>query len=321
MSNLKQSESGSLTIQSASQQAGVSAHTIRAWEKRFRAVVPARSPSGRRYYSWADVTRLKLLGQLTRVGHSIGGIVRLSQDELELLGESLVSPVTDARPRECDEVNVTDSEKCSIRHSILSALARFDLESIDRELIRARLQFSVSEVALEIISPLLTRVGQLVGEGSLGIGEEHSLSAVVRDHLGQMMHVARPPRVTKGPKFLLATQEGDFHEFGILLAAVLCLSHGYAVHFLGANVPAREVARVAQSVGAEIVLLGSVPLPQQATSMVLRKYVGLLSRSLAPEAEIWIGGYCSFRVKDLRGNRVVKHLDTLQSLQVLLINR
>ena len=44
---------------------GLSDHTIRVWERRYGAVVAARSASGRRLYVPADVEKLRLLKLLT----------------------------------------------------------------------------------------------------------------------------------------------------------------------------------------------------------------------------------------------------------------
>lgn len=65
---------------------GVSGPRLRMWEKRYRAVVPQRTPTNRRRYSAEDVERLALLAQLTREGHSISAVANL---DLEALNELL----------------------------------------------------------------------------------------------------------------------------------------------------------------------------------------------------------------------------------------
>jgi len=73
----------SYAIASVSRLTGIDAHTIRAWERRHRAVVPARTPSGQRRYSEADVARLQLLRAVVAAGGSIGEIARLPDAALE----------------------------------------------------------------------------------------------------------------------------------------------------------------------------------------------------------------------------------------------
>ena len=62
---------------------GLTAPSIRMWEKRYNAVVPDRSDSNRRLYSAEDVERLGLLKKLTDRGHAISTIANLGLAELE----------------------------------------------------------------------------------------------------------------------------------------------------------------------------------------------------------------------------------------------
>ena len=47
-------------IQIASQLSDVAAATIRAWEKRYTAVVPSRAENGHRLYSETDIEKLSM---------------------------------------------------------------------------------------------------------------------------------------------------------------------------------------------------------------------------------------------------------------------
>lgn len=66
---------------------GVGSETLRAWERRYKAVIPNRSESGDRQYSREDVTKLLMLKTLTESGISIGTIAGLGSDELKSLYE------------------------------------------------------------------------------------------------------------------------------------------------------------------------------------------------------------------------------------------
>src|SRR5688572_9436733 len=79
------------SMQVAARRSGVSPHLIRMWERRYNAVEPERTPTGRRVYTEEAIERLRLLHAATRVGHSIGGIANLSLERLR----SIVS--TDAQ--------------------------------------------------------------------------------------------------------------------------------------------------------------------------------------------------------------------------------
>lgn len=61
---------------------GLTADTIRAWERRYETVAPSRTSGGTRLYSDADVSRLQLMRALTEAGHPIGSIAGLADAEL-----------------------------------------------------------------------------------------------------------------------------------------------------------------------------------------------------------------------------------------------
>ena len=71
-----------LTINHAAELSGITAH-IKSLGKRYQAIVPGRTHSGRRTYSFADVEKLRLLKQLTDNGFTISQIANLPLRELK----------------------------------------------------------------------------------------------------------------------------------------------------------------------------------------------------------------------------------------------
>ena len=69
-------------IRYVAQRTGLTTHVIRAWEKRYQAVVPHRSLKNRRLYSDNDINRFQLLKKVTDAGHSISQVANLSTDDL-----------------------------------------------------------------------------------------------------------------------------------------------------------------------------------------------------------------------------------------------
>jgi DNA-binding transcriptional MerR regulator len=61
---------------------GLDPHTIRAWERRYRAIEPDRSAGGTRFYSDADVERLQLVKAVTDCGDPISRVAQLSDKAL-----------------------------------------------------------------------------------------------------------------------------------------------------------------------------------------------------------------------------------------------
>lgn len=79
---------------------GLSAHTIRAWERRYEAVVPARSPTRQRRYLLDEVETLKRIKDLASArGLSLRLAVAEAMGELpELEGAPSDAPSTSAEP-------------------------------------------------------------------------------------------------------------------------------------------------------------------------------------------------------------------------------
>ena len=57
--------------------------TLRIWERRYQVATPATTPAGHRLYCAADIQRLALLRQLTVLGHAIGSLAKLNNEQLQ----------------------------------------------------------------------------------------------------------------------------------------------------------------------------------------------------------------------------------------------
>jgi len=72
----------SYTISTVSTLTGVDQTTIRAWERRYGAITPVRTESGRRRYDDEAIVRLQLLKALVDSNVSIGSIANLPDEQL-----------------------------------------------------------------------------------------------------------------------------------------------------------------------------------------------------------------------------------------------
>lgn len=70
----------------AARLAGLPVTTLRVWERRYGVVAAQKSASGQRLYAPHDVARLRLLRQLTHLGHAIGTMAHLDLPTLQALG-------------------------------------------------------------------------------------------------------------------------------------------------------------------------------------------------------------------------------------------
>src|SRR6187455_2737677 len=104
-------------IRAVAKMTGLSVDTLRAWERRYDAVVPRRDGRGR-VYTDAHVQRLRQLATLVEQGHAIGRIAGLSDASLTKLRQHLAPPPARGR-------------KTVGLAPLLDALKRYELATID----------------------------------------------------------------------------------------------------------------------------------------------------------------------------------------------
>lgn len=284
-----------LNIKSVTEMTGLSAFTLRAWESRHHVVSPSRSETGRRLYSWDDVEKLRLLVKLTERGHSIGSVAHLG---LGALKKFLV------------ERNGHQSEGvgwAAVSEPILEAVENFNLSELDLKIGRARAKFAAKDFALKVAVPLLAHTGKLVASGSLNVAQEHAFSACLRDHLASLYHLLAPS-YGRRPIVLCTTPEGELHEFGSLISAILAAEAGLETHYLGPNLPVSDLASATKSLRAQVLVFGVSP---QFSHTSLRKYATEISKLVKDDAEIWVGGPALPKLGSLKSK--VKSFTSLES--------
>lgn len=82
MSRTTRSMNNKYRIGAVSRLTGISADTLRIWERRYQLVVPQRTEKGGRLYSQDDVTRLTMIKTLVDNGHAISTVAPLQTREL-----------------------------------------------------------------------------------------------------------------------------------------------------------------------------------------------------------------------------------------------
>jgi DNA-binding transcriptional MerR regulator len=90
----------------AARLAGLPVTTLRVWERRYGVVAAEKTASGQRMYSKHDVSRLRLLRQLTHAGHAIGTIATLDLQSLQALVSGVPALANSAAPATLDAVVV-----------------------------------------------------------------------------------------------------------------------------------------------------------------------------------------------------------------------
>ncbi len=276
-------ESGSLGIRHVARRTGLSQHTIRAWERRYSALVPGRSGTNRRLYSESDIEKLTLLRRAVDAGHPIGNVAHLSDTELVRL---LSRPGTARRETPgappaspLGEIATPAVGEC------LRAVQALDGAALRNSLTRHAATLGFAALTEQVLLPFLTLVGELWQDGELTIAHEHLATAAVRTTLGQILDAFQPP--AHAPRLIVTTPADQMHELGALVGAVTAAGAGWRALYLGPNMPAAEIARAVQDANAHAVALGVGHTPGAAR---LFEELARLRDALKPEIPVLIGG-------------------------------
>ena len=293
-----------------SRRTGLKPDVLRAWEKRYQAVRPSRRSANRRFYSDADIEKLLLLRRAIDGGRRIGQVVHLDNRELEELVAADQKAMVEVGTV---KASFEKSDAESHFSACLVAVKQLNANELKNQLERAAVDLSQPHLIEGVLVPLMEKIGNLWSQGSLKVVHEHMASAVVRSFLGGMQ--ACEEVLDSVPHLIAATPVRQFHELGALIVAATSESEGWGVTYLGAGLPAEEIAAAALQKRAGVVALSIVyPSDDPRLPEELRK----LRRHLGHRVALLVGGRSALAyaavVKEVRA----KHLKTLSELRAEL---
>jgi len=158
------------------QRTGVPATTFRAWERRYGAPKPRRDARDQRLYSERDIQTIRWFSEQTSHGVAISRAVAMLRGGYAAFGNCSAPAVPSAA-----------RSFAALRTELLDALLAFDLSRADRLRAEAFALFSIEDVCLHIIEPLLVEVGHRWHAGELSVADEHHISSFIRARLFSLL--------------------------------------------------------------------------------------------------------------------------------------
>ncbi len=251
---------------------GLSAETLRAWERRYDGITPARSDNGRRLYSQQDLEKLTLLAQLTRNGHTISKVAGLNCQALRDLQQAQALHKDAAHP---------------LPNQIIDALLDYRIDRCEALLKRALVANEPLEYARDILLPALKTVGEFWHQEKLNIAQEHMFTCCVNRIVHSMINNLQNASINN-PAILFATPSEESHECGILLSCLLAAAQQYRCYYLGANLPGKDIAEAARHLQPDIIVIGLVKTPPEPVTIEQLQIVVAAKKTTA--SAVWIGG-------------------------------
>ncbi|AYF45167.1 MULTISPECIES: MerR family transcriptional regulator [Halobacteriovorax] len=254
----------------------VQPHTIRMWEKRYGAFEPVRGMNGERLYGDEDVARAKAMANLIAHGQTISKVANLTLQELN----EQVSGISDEMAYETNHIINEGVER------LLSALKRYEIDRVHSEAEYLRLNSSSKEFIFKVVLPVMQQTGQMVVDGMYTVTQEHIVSTIIREQLGQI----RLPNLPESERFALATPEGNLHELSIIIADILCKANRNSTYYLGAANPAHCLAEAVNALSCDNIILGVVSSDHWNYETHIIPYLNRVDKVLNRPVRIILGG-------------------------------
>ncbi len=251
-----------MRIGELSARVGVSAHTLRAWERRYGLLRPLRTDAGYRVYGSGDEHRVRAVVAL------VADRVPASQAVARVLAQERLTSDR-GEPRTGGDAA---SELATFESRMWTAVAAFDEAAVHDGLDRVFAVAPLDDVVEMALLPFLRYVGERWGAGEATIAHEHFVSNLIRRRLAAYTHTWDQG---DGPVAVLACLPGEQHDIALLCLGVLLGRAGWRVRYLGADTPVEQVAGIAAHVNPDVIVISG---RNPALVAAQRKQLATLSR-------------------------------------------
>ena len=285
---------------------GVMPHTIRMWEKRYQIFTPKRSEGGQRLYSEVDLTKAKLIVALIEQGHTISSLARNSLQDLRSL---LV--VDNGQDSESDKMLTSVETKKLLQH-----LANFNIDLVASVMQHLRLSMGVKEFIFKIVLPVMHEIEKLALKEIYSVTQEHIISTIVRDQLGQINLSNQGP---KSDRIALATPEGNLHELPILIAEIICNANRVSTNYLGASHPAECLSEAVNALKCKTIVMGVISSAQWNYEKNIVPYLESMDKYLKNKVIVVLGGGSEIDFPDFKNIENVKVVKSFEDFDKFLI--
>lgn len=303
------------TIQMASKISGVGVHTIRAWEKRYKALVPIRDASGHRTYSKTDVEKLMLLSELCLLGYTISKVASLTILELKELLKNLGK--TDAS-FEAADFNLINDTKLTVDPAqslpILNfALKSYKLDVISQELGKIKTLLTPRDFALQILRPLSLTLAETYASGAFSSSQEQATRSLLKFHMGYNLYHPIDRKDKININVIVSGIEGDFSDLALGPIGLLCAHYGLHYTYMGPDISHEALSDIAKSLEANVVIIGPSNVQNQLGKSYFQSYLEKLSGKLGPATELVVVGKSELDLEKIPSKRlmVLKTLDAV----------
>lgn len=223
---------GKYSIKDLEKLSRIKAHTIRIWEKRYNLISPQRSDTNIRSYGDNEVKRLLNVSILNNNGVKISHIADFTD--------------TQVKDKVKDILTASGEFENHVQY-LIGAMMNLDEEKFIAEFNSFTELFGFEKTMLQIIYPLLDRIGVLWLTDQITPAHEHFISNLIRQKLlAEINNIPSPPN--RDDIWVLYLPEHESHELALLFAYYFLKNNGKTVFYLGQNVPVESLGNVIEEI-------------------------------------------------------------------------
>jgi len=140
-------------------------------------------------------------------------------------------------------------------------------------------------IYLNVLSPVMVQIGELWGRGAINVAQEKLATQITLGQMAKLRLLQVAPRLS-AHRVLVSCVEGEEHYIGARMAADLFMMEGWAVDFLGPNVPGTSLIEMIKSRRPQLVALSAT------MQRHVKKMKGLIRQltTLSPRPKVLLGG-------------------------------
>lgn len=250
---------GQYSIKDLEQLSGIKAHTLRIWEKRYAIITPRRTDTNIRFYSDNDLKKLLNITTLYNRGFKISKIADLSGSEI------------------CDYIlDISNTHQPADTEfyidQLIISMVDLDENRFGKIIKEATDAVRFEQVVVQVLYPLLVKIGVLWQTGNIIPAQEHFISNLIRQKI--IAAIDALPIIDRSSKnVLLLLPENEFHEIGLLFANYLFRKNNFKTIYLGQSVPDVDMIHTVKTFNPDLVVTYIIsPRTTEGIQMILDKF-------------------------------------------------
>lgn len=211
---------------------GVSAHAIRAWEKRYNILNPGRTHNNCRYYRDDDIRLINILSFLTQHNQRISKLSKMQRSELEALAT---------------EIKAKHHKSCDFERLLHQAILDFNESVISKMVSDLFDRFGLEEAFHQVLLPFIDYYFQANFQQEFDSAHRGFINNVIRKQIITETSFLEMNTDPFAPCYLLFPQPSTKQYFGINIINHILICNKFRTIDLGYLTATKDIQNVIET--------------------------------------------------------------------------